>query len=563
MSRKILIKAAHISKAYGSKVVLNNSSLSILEKDSLGLIGENGSGKSTFCKILQGQETPDSGCIERSEGIKIGYLAQEIEAPSKMLTVEEYFESFFRDLHRIQEEMLLLEQKLQTDANEKLLSRYGELQELVQNKGGWDLEYRVKKIMQGLRLDYIDQKQLFSTLSEGEKRRITLALLLIDPPDLLILDEPTNHLDFQTLQWLEEYLMDYQKSLLVISHDREFLNAITNKIAEISLYTHEITLFHGNYDQFLIEKEKNFEKSLSAYENYLTEVKELKELLKKKSFSSKGPKPPSDSFKSAWNLCGEKAEKSKSSQIQAIKVKLQRLEENPIQKPRQSALKGFRFYDTAIPSQVPIKIKGISKSFDEKKIFCEINQEILKNDRIILVGENGSGKSTLLRLLMGEEKPDSGEVTIATSVKIAYLDAEQKTLHAENTVLEEYALVKQGEEGALREDLHKLGLFTSQEVFLQIKNLSLGQKQKLMLAKIIAIKPNLLILDEPTNHLDLIAVEELEKALKNFSGAILAVSHDRRFIKNIASDVWHVKDQKLLSENQKEVLIAETILKSL
>ena len=560
MSKQI-IKVSNVSKSFGAKTILKDISFSILDNDRIGLIGENGSGKTTFCKILLGKEIPDTGTIDISSGMEIGYLPQEIETFSKDDTVEKYFQRFLGSMDLIKNEMFDLEKKMALSSSDDLLKRYGHLQEIWDRKEGWDLDHRIERVKQGIGIEYIKQDRLLSSLSGGEKTRIAIAALLISPPDLLILDEPTNHLDFSTLKWLEEYLSNFKKALMIISHDREFLNKTIKKIFEISSYTHQISVFHGNYDQYLLESEKDFEKKQKEYESYIQEVKDIKTVIKKKSYSSKRPKGPTDSNKMAWDKWGEKAEKSKSSQIKDLKLRLKKLEENPVSKSIKSALKGFHFYDELLQADVPIKMISLSKAYDNNLLLSEINKEILKGDRIVIVGENGTGKTTFLNLIMGIDKPTSGEIEIISSVKIGYLDQEQKSLNQENTVLEEYSLCKIADESELRKDLHKFGLFTSDEIFLKVKELSLGQKQKLLLAKIIAMKPNILILDEPTNHLDLLALEELEKALKNFNGVVIAVSHDRRFIKKIATDVWHLKDKKLLSENQKEVPDNEVILK--
>jgi macrolide transport system ATP-binding/permease protein len=538
----MIIKAHNICKSYGAKTVLNNVSLIINEHDHIGLVGENGCGKTTLCRILFEKEQPDSGRIEKADGLKIGYLPQEIDTLSEEMSVQQYFEHAAHSLDLIKQQIELLAQNL----NEENMARYAELQDLWEQRGGYELDYRISMVKQGLGIDTIDQNRYMASLSGGEKTRIALAALLIYAPDILILDEPTNHLDFATLKWLEDYLRNFKGAFLIISHDREFLNKTVNKIIEISFYTHESIIFHGNCDYYLQEKERLFEKDLKTYEEYIAEVKELKSLLKHKTYSTKGPRPPTDNNKMAWDAWREAAEGNKSSKIQALKVRLDKLEENPPHRPLQSSLRGFYFYDTVMPSQKPFKIEHLFKSYDSKIVLNDVNREILKNDHIIIVGENGSGKTTFLKLLAGQMKPDDGHINIASSVSIGYLDQEQKSLNPDNTVLEEYALIKVAEEGELRGDLHKLGLFTSEEVFLKVKDLSLGQKQKLMLAKIVAQKPNVLILDEPTNHLDLIAIEELEKALKKFSGVIVAVSHDRRFIEKIATSIWTIVGSTIL-----------------
>ncbi|MFA6119068.1 MAG: ABC-F family ATP-binding cassette domain-containing protein [Parachlamydiales bacterium] len=557
---KQIIKIVNISKSFGIKIILKDISLSILSNDRIGFIGENGSGKTTLCKILIGQEQPDVGIVHIDPGIEIGYLPQEVKEFSKDDTVQKYFERYLGSIDLIKNEMIDLEKKMANNFSDEILKRYGELQEIWEKKQAWDLDHRIERVKQGIGIEYIKQDRLLSSLSGGEKTRVALAALLIFSPDFLILDEPTNHLDFSTLKWLEEYLTDFKKAVMIISHDREFLNKTINKIFEISLYTHEISVFYGNYDQYLLAAEKDFEKHEREYENYLQEMNDLKFAIKQKNYMTKKPKGPADSFKAAWELWGGRAEKSKSSQLKDLKLRLKRLEEKPVLKPTKSALKGFRFYDADLASDIPIKMKNLSKSFGSKIILSEINKEILKGDRIVIVGENGSGKTTFLNLITQTEKPTEGNIEIAPSSKIGYLDQMQKSLNLENTVLEEYSTCKIADESVLREDLHKLGLFTSEEVFLKVRDLSLGQKQKLLLAKIIAVKPNILILDEPTNHLDLLALEELEKSLENFKGVIVAVSHDRRFINNIATDVWHLKNTKLLSENQNEVSEKEKIL---
>lgn len=555
-----LVKVSDVSKSFGLKKVLEKVSFTISEKDRIGLVGENGSGKSTLCKILLGKESPDNASVIISSDITVSYLPQERRGFSENCTVANYTQSFLGTLNLIKKEMEELETKIALEPSEEFFQRYGNLQEIWERKEGWNIGYRIKMVRQGMGIDHIGEERLLSSLSGGEKTRIALGALLISSPDLLILDEPTNYLDFATLKWLEEYLSNFKKALLIISHDRDFLNKAVDKIFEISSHTHQLQVFNGNYDQYLFEKEKSFEKKQKEYEEYLQEVKRLKILLKEKTFSKREPKGPSDSFKAAWDFWEGRAEKNHSSQIRAAKLKLKCLEENPVDLPLESVLKGFRFYEEPLESDIPIRIVNLSKTYGDNFILSGIDKEIFKKDKIVIVGENGSGKTTFLNLIMGLEELSTGKIEKSSSLKIGYLDQEQKSLNLEHTVLEEYSLVKKGDEGELREDLHKMGLFSSSEVFFKVKDLSLGQKQKLMFSKIIALKPNVLILDEPTNHLDLLSLEQLEKALKNFQGVIIAVSHDRRFIRKIATDVWHLKDKKLFSENKKEISKEECVL---
>lgn len=548
-----IISAKEVSKGYGNKTIIEKATFHISPQDKMALIGPNGIGKTTFCKILLEKESIDSGKLIINTSSEIGYLPQEINLDHSLSALE--FIQSQMGLKKIQEKLQNTEQKLSDKKNElqNLLEEYQNLQELFEKKGGYDFDHRLQSVLSGLDLQKIDLNRKISSLSGGEQRRIALATLLLQAPDLLILDEPTNHLDFAGLKWLESYLKNYPGAYLLVSHDRYLLNQTVNTIFEISENTHGLLRFGGNYDEYLIEKEKSFLRSLKEFEEYEEELKSLKQQIKSSTFSKKAPSKRSDSNKIAYDRWGEHHEQSRKTAVDRLKKKLKDLQDSPPIRPISKTIIGLRFSIEPIKSNTLIEFRSAKKSFGENVIFSSVNKRIGPNERVALIGPNGIGKTTFLKIIANLEDLTSGQLILSSSIHTYYLDQFASNLNPQNTVLEEYQSICNKEEKDLRSDLHKFGLFDQDLIFTKVKDLSLGQKQKLNIAKMIASNANLLLLDEPTNHLDLDTIEKLEKALIDFKGSIIAVSHDRYFIKKIATDIWHIHDQTLLSENQGEV----------
>lgn len=486
------------------------------------MIGANGAGKSTLARLITGELSPDSGKVVCTR--EIGYLPQE---PPAEITTEISIGHFLKErmgaLETLQGEMRRLEERMAE--GEEVLNRYAEVQELFERRGGYLSDHRLEEILQGLELEAIDLERPIGSLSGGERTRLFLAALLLSSPDLLVLDEPTNHLDDEALDWLESYLERFQNALLVISHDRHFLNRVTTQIGEVC--DGHLHLFQGNYDRYLIERERRFLQEQARYDQWRGEIDALHQAIKRESFSTAKPrKDPTDRDKLTFRHQGEAAEKSKSSKLKAARRRLEELEELRLNKPQRRWELAYRLDPQELVSQQVVRLKIDQAEWD-----------ILKGERVVLTGPNGCGKTTLLNRIA-----QRGEgVLLAPGAATGYLDQMQQQLDENRTVLEEYATACTGAQEDLRADLRKYGLFGGEEVFLKVGRLSPGQRQKLQLAKMIASRANFWLLDEPTNHLDLESIERLELALLEYPMTVLAVSHDRRFVERIATARWHME----------------------
>lgn len=545
-----VLELNHITKYYGAKLVLDDVSLAINREDRIGLVGENGTGKTTLAQIIMGMVEPDGLPVQLPEHIEIGYLPQEAVITEEM-SVQQFFERSMRRLDQMRGALEAMENEmgvpdLSAVALNALLERYGQLQEEFARWGGYDLDYRLDQVFGGLDLNYIDRQRPVQTLSGGEKTRVLLAGLLLSSADLLVLDEPTNHLDFAALEWLEAYLLTYPGAVLLISHDRHFLNAVVTQIIELSPADHKLTIYHGDYDYYLAERERIRCKQMEAYEAQQDELKTLRKLLKAKTYSMPAPKPMKDSNKMSYDKHGELVEKHVRREIGLAKRRVDEILADPVQRPVQRWKLRADFAPDELVSREIIKLSGVSKGYGERTLIENATATVSSGDRIVFYGPNGLGKTTLVKLILGEEMPDSGEIKLADAARIGYLDQQQESLDPALTVYEAYSRDLTGSEGELRADLHKYGLFSEEEVYQKVGSLSVGQKRKLQIARLIASKANVLLLDEPTNHLDLESVEQFEQALCEFPGTVLAISHDRVFIERVATITWTLEDARLV-----------------
>src|SRR5260221_2010810 len=373
-----------------------------------------------------------------------------------------------------------------------------------------------------------------------------LAGLLLGTPELLILDEPTNHLDFHAVDWLEAYLLTYPGAVLVISHDRRLLNKGVEQIVALSSSDHKETVYHGNYDFYLAERERQRLQQVAAYEAQQEEIKRLQRLIKTKTYNTGSGGPPRDGDKMAYDHKGGNVEKGQSREIQNARRRLEKLNEDRLSRP----VKGWHITPDFAPeqfgSQAALRLVDVSKAYADRVLFTCVNATIRAGDRVVMVGPNGIGKTTLLKLILGLEPPDSGEIKVAGSARLGYLDQEQESLDLTQTVLEAYREGLIGPEDEHRANLHKYGLFTEAQVLQPIGSLSVGQRRKLQIARLIASKANVLLLDEPTNHLDLESIEQFERALCEFPGTVLATSHDRTFIERVATITWTFEEGSIV-----------------
>lgn len=541
MSR-LLIHCNRLFKSFGEHALFKGISLSLHQGERFALIGENGAGKTTLLEILAGIQLPDAGLMEKAKDLTIGFLPQEVTLSDEKITAREVILS--GPLTELEKELKSLEPHLDDPAS---LALWSDLHEKYEKHGGYQRP-AVEEILHRLKLK-IDLDVPMKSLSSGQKVRVLLAKMLFESPDVLLLDEPTNHLDQEMTLWLENLLLNYRGSLIIVSHDRKFLNASCNRLLEV--HSGHLTAYGGSYDFYLQEREKRIEREIKAYELQKEEKAELKEKIRSMTFSKRASKERSDNDKLSYNQRGEGQQKSVKRTLENLKARLKEIEDHPLLHPRPKTITGLVFAKTPLSSPIALELEDVSKSFSSKPILNHISFTLHKGDRIIITGANGSGKTTLLALIAGKLAPDSGSIRIPPTGSIAYLDQETSHFPLDETPKEFFARhFKLNEEDLCRE-LYRAGLGGMEFINRPFASLSVGQRKRLSLLSLILLKPNILLLDEPTNHLDFITLEALEKALLDFEGAILAISHDSTFIEKIASEVWSLNEGKLkISETQ-------------
>ncbi len=545
-----ILRLTNIRKYFGPKLILDGLDLSLNRGERLALVGENGAGKTTLSRIITGEEEIDSGTIQLADNAQIGYLPQEVTGDER-LTVQAYIESAMGDLNMLRERLQELEQSMSnTDDMDSVLEEYGILQEQFERRGGYEVDNKIEQIFDGLNINYIETDRLLNTLSGGERTRVALTGLLLREPDLLILDEPTNHLDFAGIEWLENYLSQYPNALLLITHDRTFINRVANVIAELNVMAKQLHSYHGNYDDYLEQRNREYQQKVEAYNQQNNEMKSLQRFITSQTHNTGGRisynDEPDKFIRFHKNMQSDKTKKRK---ITDARGRLDDIEANRMDNPRHEWRVEFRFEPQALGSSEPIRFEDVSKSFGDELLFQNVNTIVPNGERIVLVAPNGTGKSTLLRLITGLQEADSGRIKISPSAIVGYLDQDGETLGMEQKVLDCFREVKQGTDSEILAELHRSGLFSDASLPKKtIAELSVGQRRKLGLARIIAAKANLLLLDEPTNHLDPLSLEALEEALINFDGTILAVSHDRRFVEKVATRIWRIDNHQLVEE---------------
>ncbi len=516
----IILALQEIRKSFGTHEVLKGVSFTLQEQERMGLVGVNGCGKSTLMKIIAGAETADDGSVNIQKGLRIGYLAQQGELSGKE-TVQEVLERVFDPLVRMEEEMRSLETEMAEHGEDaemlrRLGGRYDALTREFERQNGYGWRSQVTGVLKGLKLWEMREMET-GRLSGGERTRLCLGRLLLSEPDLLLLDEPTNHLDLKSITWLEEYLNNYRGAVLVISHDRYFLDHVCGRMAELILGT--VETYTGNYTQYIEKRAEVYETRMKAWELQQKEIARQEAVI---------------AMYRRFNR--EKSIRLARSREKRLE-KIERLE-----KPQEEDTVQFRFETRRRTGEDVLQTEGLEKSFGERVLFRDVKMHIRAGERIALIGDNGTGKTTLLRCLTGEEKPDHGSIRWGTGVDIGYYDQHQAGLHVEKTVLDEvwdrFPRMEQYEvRGALG-----MFLFTGDDVFAPVSTLSGGEKGRVALTELMLRKDNVLLLDEPTNHLDMDSREVLEEALADYPGTILAVSHDRYFINRFAEKVFVLEE---------------------
>ena len=519
----------NVMKSFGGNIIFENISLEIKNGERVGLVGRNGSGKTTIFGLLTGKESLDAGAIHMKKGTRIGHVAQ-IPKFDEVMTVYDVLSSAFKVEKELEKEMHALEKnmvvKQEQSALEKLMERYGVIQEKFAFLGGYEIEANIMKVANGLQVTDLFSR-VFTELSGGEQTKVSLAYMLLQKPDLLLLDEPTNHLDLFAVEWLEQFLKEYTGTVIVISHDRYFLDEVVTKIFDLE--DGEIHVYHTNYSQFVEEKEERLLQEFQAYQEQQKKIKKMKEAIKRLREWANQANPPNEGLhKRARNM--ERA--------------LERIEKlkRPILERKQM---GLQFEGQERSGKDVVVMKEVSKGFAGRPLFEQANLHVRFQERAAIVGRNGTGKTTLLKLLLEEINPDVGEIRIGSSVKIGYLS--QHTYgNVKSNVLEafrEYVAVTEGE---ARHILAKF-LFYGPAVFKKVTQLSGGEKMRLRLAQLMYQDINFLILDEPTNHLDIESREVLEEALEQYNGTILAVSHDRYFLNKLFEKTYWIDECKLFA----------------
>ncbi|MBS4006839.1 MAG: ABC-F family ATP-binding cassette domain-containing protein [Clostridium sp.] len=515
-----VLSVSQISKSYGAATVLQQIDFQLYRAERVGLVGPNGAGKTTLLKIIAGQEMADTGTVALARDVTIGYLEQGT-AKAAAGTMEEELRRAFAPLDELAVRMSLLEKnmasaKLAADSQalEAVLNDYGKLRHRFEEAGGYSAESRLRSVVSGLGFSASDLKRAMETFSGGEKTRLRLARILLEEPGLLLLDEPTNHLDLAAVEWLERYLSEWRGCVLIVSHDRYFLDRVAGRI--LSLERQQLKSYRGNYSAYTAQRE-------------LAAVTEEKAYRKQQDYISK-----EETFVRTQGT-GEREKK----QAKSRQKKLEKL--TKLDSPQQARAMALDFHFSGRSGEIAVRLSNVAKEFGARTVFRDVNVEIRWGKRVALLGANGSGKSTLLKLIAGELTADNGTVWLGPSVRLVYFDQHQQAVSADKTPLAEIMDASGMTLGAARTYLGRF-LFSGEDVFKCNADLSGGERSRLALAKLSLDAGNFLVLDEPTNHLDISGVEELESALDAFCGTLLVVSHDRYFISRTTDSVLEVKD---------------------
>ncbi len=520
-----MIRLDSLSKSFGGKPLFNNIDWLVGERRVIGLVGPNGVGKSTLFKILMGLEEADSGAIIKAKDLKIGYLPQELtgnEQGSLMDIVLRGRQDLLDMERRLAEiEAVLAESPDdESSVNHELHNEYGTLQDIFRQRDGWAFRSHAREITVGIGFSTEDFDRPIETFSGGWQMRALLSRLLLQSPDVLLLDEPTNHLDLESIEWLEGYLGNYDGTVIIISHDRYFLNRLVAETVE--MLGDSLTVYKGNYDSYLIEREARRQQLIEASEAQKKELEKVERFIERFRYTA-----------------------TKAAQVQSRVKQLEKIDIIEIP-PEHNARITFRFAQPPRLGRIVLDARALAKSYDDKQIFKDLDFQLNRGDHVAIVGPNGAGKTTLLKILAGVLEPDAGSVERGNNVELTYF-AQHSTekLDVKNTILEELESAASFEAAPRVRTLLGAFLFRGDDVEKRVSVLSGGEKSRLALAKMLLEPAGCLLLDEPTNHLDIPSVQVLEHALKSFEGAFAVVSHDRFFLNQIANRVIHVEDGKM------------------
>ena len=521
----MILSCQNISKSFGTDEILNNINFHIEENEKAAVVGINGAGKSTLLKIIMNQETPDTGAVVLAKDKTIGYLAQYQDISGHKTIYEEVLDSK-KDIMEMEEKLRAMEADMnhfEGDALEKLLDSYHRINHEFEQLGGYAYRSEVSGILKGLGFSEEDFSHRMSELSGGQKTRVSLGKLLVTKPDVLLLDEPTNHLDIESIRWLEGFLMNYKGAVLIVSHDRYFLDRVVTKVVEI--FQHKGYVYQGNYTDFAKKKAAVRAALMRQYYNQQREIKHQEEVIAKlKSFNR------------------EKSIKRAESREKMLD-KIERIEK-PVDDNTDIRIV---LEPNVVSGNDVLTVEGLSKAFPQQKLFSDINFEIKRGERVALIGNNGTGKTTILKMINELVAPDAGTIILGSNVQIGYYDQEHQQLHMEKTIFDEIADDYPSLNNTKVRNVLAAFLFTDDDVYKRIEDLSGGERGRVALAKLMLSDANFLILDEPTNHLDITSKEILEDALKSYTGTVLFVSHDRYFINQTATRILELTGETVVN----------------
>lgn len=521
----MILSCQNIVKSFGTDVIIKGGSFHIEENEKAAIVGINGAGKTTLLRIIAGESSPDSGIVTLAKGSTLGYLKQHQDVNSTA--------SIYDELLSVKEELLQMERRLREielemkhsggEALQTLMEQYNRISTEFEHRNGYAVQSEVTGVLKGLGFTEDEFSKQICTLSGGQKTRVALGKLLLSEPDVLLLDEPINHLDLHSIAWLESYLLSYKKAVLIVAHDRYFLNRVASKIIELD--NGMITSFSGNYSDYAEKKAQMRETAWKAYLNQQQEIKHQEAVIAKlKSFNRE------KSIKRA---------ESREKMLDKIEV---------LDKPSEvRADMHLHFSPQVTSGNDVLKVEHLAKAFPGSPLFSDLNFTVNRGERIAIIGDNGTGKTTILKILNELERADGGSFTLGSKVHIGYYDQEHQLLHMDKTLVEEISDVYPDMTGTQIRNVLASFLFTGDDVFKRVRDLSGGERGRLSLAKLMLSQANFLILDEPTNHLDITSKEILEEALQNYTGTVLYVSHDRYFINRTATRILELKNQTLIN----------------
>ena len=521
----MILSCSHLSKSFGSKTVITDASFHIEDHEKAAIVGINGAGKSTLLKMITGELSPDSGEAVLAKGKTLGYLAQHQDLTSSR--------SIFQELQKVKQPLLEMEEKIRSlelemkgasgEELESLLAQYSRLNHDFEAANGYAWKSEITGVLKGLGFEEEEFSKPISALSGGQKTRVFLGKLLLSRPDIIMLDEPTNHLDMESIAWLETYLINYPGAVIIVAHDRYFLDRVVTKIIELD--GGKASVFQGNYTAYSEKRAMLREAKMKAWLNQQQEIRHQEEVIAKlKSFNR------------------EKSIKRAESREKMLE-KIERIEK-PAEINDEMVI---RLEPNVVSGNDVLTVHGLSKSFGSQLLFKDVDFEIKRGERVAIIGNNGTGKTTILKILNQVLEPDAGEIRLGSKVHIGYYDQEHQVLHMEKTLFDELQDTYPTMDNTQIRNVLAAFLFTGDDVFKRIKDLSGGERGRVSLAKLMLSEANFLILDEPTNHLDITSKEILEDALVHYTGTVLYVSHDRYFINRTATRILDLKNHTLIN----------------